>query len=31
MEIDDDVDDLGEVEIEVYTTTKDKVLRPKVG
>ena len=31
VENDDDVDDLGEVEIEVYTTTKDKVLRPKVG
>ena len=31
MEDDEDGDYLDELEIEVYTTTKDKVLRPKVG
>jgi hypothetical protein len=31
VESDEDVDDLGDGEVEVYTTTKNKVLRPKVG
>lgn len=31
VEDDDDVDDLGESEVEVFSSKKDKVLRPKVG